>query len=179
MIDNWPRAGALLLVSEGDEVNISAGEPGGASKYGVSVAALSDLRKSQGLSPATIDMVAVLTSDQALDFYHRVTAKACRFDDLSTGVDYAMLDATANLGPSGIAWLAQCVIGLWPQGNAVTDDMVFRMRDMSTEAVIIGIGSAWLAKKRESSSWPKYGHGWTNRMVRVRVDALSMTGETK
>jgi lysozyme family protein len=176
MNSNWSRAGGLLLVSEGSEVNIGGSEPGGASHYGVSVAALTDLRRSRGLGPATVNMVAALTEAEALDFYHNVTARACRFADLLPGIDYAMLDATANLGPSGIAWLAQCVLGIWPQGNAVTDEMVQRL-NARADVAVYSITSAWLAKKRESSGWPKSGHGWTNRMVRVRRDALSMIEE--
>lgn len=186
MKDNWPRAGGLLLVSEGDELNINPpgtpagqGEPGGASHYGVSVAALTDLRRSQGLGPATVAMVAALTASQALDFYHAVTARACRFDDLAAGVDYAMLDVTANLGPAGGPWLLQCVLGIWPHTNTITDYVVERANAMDPHIVVYAIGAAWLAKKREALGWPKSGHGWTNRMVRVRGDALNMIGEVK
>lgn len=179
MITNWSRSVPLLLDSEGAEVTLGGSEPGGASKYGVSVFALTDLRKSLGLGPATVDIVSQLTAEQAEDFYQRVTAQACRFDDLPVGVDYAMLDVTANLGPSGGPWLLQCVLGVWPHVSGVTDEMIRQCSTVDQGTLIYAIGAAWMAKKRESGAWPRAGHGWTNRMVRVRRDALAMTGENK
>jgi lysozyme family protein len=179
MRENWERSVALLFDSEGRELTVGGSEPGGASKLGVSVAALTDFRKSRGLGPASIDMVSSLTETDAAEFYQSVTARAIRFDELPPGVDYAMLDVTANLGPSGGPWLAQCVLGVWPQGNVMTGYMVAGLNDMPAEAAVYAITGAWLAKKRESSSWGRAGHGWTNRMTRVRGDALKMIGEKR
>lgn len=183
MQKNWERAVALLLESEGAEVNVNPpgtpvgqGEPGGASRYGVSVAALSDHRARRGLGPATVAMVAGLSAADAGLFYRDVTGAACRFNDLPGGVDYAMLDVTANLGPAGGAWLLQCVLGLWPHVDRVTDEMISLIRTINSGFLAYAIGAAWIAKKRESPTWPKHGHGWNNRMTRVRGDALMMIG---
>lgn len=177
MRDNWPRAVSLLLVSEGSELNVGGSEPGGASRYGVSVAALSDLHGRLGLPPVTVKTIENLVEAQAGDFYQQVTARACRFDDLSVGVDYAMLDITANLGPSGGAWLLQNVLGQWPLNSTISDATVLAASLVDPKILVYALGAAWMAKKRESSGWSKSGHGWTNRMVRVRGDALAMTGE--
>ena len=183
MQTNWSKSIPLLLVSEGSELNINPpgtpagqGEPGGGSRYGVSVAALSDLYKSRGLLPATIQDIIDMTDVKAADFYQNVTAKAIRFDDLGVGVDYVMLDITANLGPTGGLWLLQNVLGIWPVGNTISDLIVNLANKQDSKQLIYAIGAAWLSKKHESPGWIKSGHGWTNRMNRVRGDALAMSG---
>lgn len=174
MKETWLKSISLLLTSEGSELNVGGSEPGGASRYGVSVAALGDLHKKLGLPPVTVDTIRELDAVGAIDFYQQVSAKACRFDDWPSGVDYVMLDITTNLGPAGGARLLQCVLGLWPQVDNITDQMI--ALGNNPRSLVFALGAAWLAKKRESDGWPKSGHGWTNRMVRVRADALAMTG---
>lgn len=175
----WPRSIALLMDSEGPELNIGGSEPGGASRRGVSVSAFGDLHKKLGLPLVTVDTIRNLTDDQAEDFYRQVTAVACRFDDLPSGVDYVMLDVTTNLGPSGGSWLLQNVLGQWPLVNTITDEVVSLTRSMSPTTLITAIGAAWIAKKHESPGWAKSGHGWNNRMMRVRGDALAMIEGTE
>lgn len=180
MKSNWEKVIPLLLDSEGPETNISSGEPGGASKYGVSVAALSDYRKKQGLSSATIDIVSRLTAADAETFYRETVARACRFDELPIGVDYMMLDVTTNLGNTGGPWLLQIVMGQWPLVPTLPADLLLRVTAMNLaqqRELIYALGAGWLAFKHASPAWPRAGHGWTNRMVRVRRDALAMTGE--
>lgn len=185
MIANWSKAISLLLVSEGPELNVNPpgtlagqGEPGGASRYGVSVSALSDFYKSIGDAPATVQSIIDLTESQATLFYRSVTAKACRFDDLPNGIDYTMLDLTCTLGPSGSAWVLQNVLGIWPFVNSITDQMIATVKTIDPKILIWSVGSAWLVKKRMQSDlgWQMHGHGWTNRMNRVRGDALAMSG---
>lgn len=174
MQDNWINSYPLLLVSEGSELNISPTEPGGASIFGVSVTALSDLRKSRGLPPATVDDIKNLTAADVEDFYKSVTAKACRFDDLPKGVDYRALDIFTNLGPTGGAWCLQIALGMWPLANTITDDVMSEVGKVAPEVLIVALGAAWLSKKHESSGWPQSGHGWTNRANRVTQDAAAM-----
>lgn len=185
MKTTWPTAIPLLLASEGPELNLNPpgtpkgqGEPGGASRYGVSVDALSDLHKRLGLPPVTVQTIRDLTESQASDFYLNVSAPACRFDDLPAGVDYVMLDADCTLGPSGGAWLLQNVLGQWPLVSKVTDEMVSLCQSADPRALIWALGSAWIVKKRMQGEqgWIDHGHGWNNRMVRVRHDALAMVG---
>lgn len=177
---NWPRSVPLLLVSEGSELNINPpgtppgeGEPGGASHYGVSVAALSDLRRKQGLPPATIQDVIELTETTAGAFYQAVTAVACRFDELPSGVDYRCLDIFANLGPTGGAHLVQVTMGTWPLVDTMTDSVMGEIGKMDPEVLVVALSAAWLSKKHENQKgWIKSGHGWTNRANRVTIDAI-------
>lgn len=184
MLTNWPHSLPLLLVSEGAEVNINPpgtppgqGEPGGASKYGVSVAAYSDLRKRRGLPPATVQDIADLTEDQASDFYQTVTGAACRFNDMPVGVDYRNLDIFANLGPTGGSRLLCVALGIWPLVDTVTDAVIREVTRVDPEVLIFALGAAWLSKKHEQGveGWIKSGHGWTNRRVRVDQDATDMS----
>lgn len=181
MKNNISRSISLLLVSEGSELNINPpgtphgqGEPGGASHWGVSVSALTDLRRSRDLVPATVQDVIDLTEEQASDFYQSVTARACRFDDLPSGVDYRALDVFANLGPTGGAHLVQVTLGMWPLADTITDAVLGEIGKLDPEVMIIALGAAWLAKKSGQPGWVKSGHGWTNRANRVNSDAIRM-----
>jgi lysozyme family protein len=177
---NWDMSWPLLLVTEGPEVNIGGTEPGGASHFGVSVSALTDLRKKQGLPPATVDVVRNLTAQDAAAFYRAVTAEVCRFDDLAVGVDYRMLDIFANLGPTGGARLVCVTLGIWPTADTVTDTVMGEIGKHDPEVLVVALGAAWLSKKHESPGWAKSGHGWTNRANRVNGDAIRMIeGEKK
>lgn len=179
-----------LLVIEGSELNINPpgtpagqGEPGGASRYGVSVTALSDLRKSQGKPPATVEDIRNLTADGAAEFYRLVTAASIRFEDLNAGVDYRLFDITANLGPTGGVWALELALGHWPLTGKMTDDLVATANAENPRSLVKALSAAWISKKHESPNWNPspltrngYGHGWSNRNIKATARALALIG---
>ena len=99
---NFDRALALLLVSEGGYVN-NPRDPGGATKYGITIATL---RNYRGRS-VTVDDVRQLTADEAGQIYHRNYWSPVRGDLLPAGVDYAVFDFAVNSGPRKAAEMLQ------------------------------------------------------------------------
>lgn len=181
MNKNREKAMHLLLDSEGSELNVSPNEPGGASKFGVSVDALTDYYKmiKRGRA-ATVDDVSNVTFELAVVVYGALFADRVRFDDLPSGVDYLMLNNCANLGVSGGIRLAQVAFGAW-NAVGIMDDGTVTLLSENPEITIHSLTAAWLAKKFQSPHWGPssvtkngYGHGWTNRALRVREDALKM-----
>ena len=102
---NFDRALALVLVSEGGYVN-NQNDPGGATKYGITIATL---RNYRGRS-VTVDNVRQLAADEAGQIYHRNYWAPVRGDDLPAGVDYALFDFAVNSGPRKAAeTLQECL----------------------------------------------------------------------
>lgn len=171
----------LLLESEGPELNIGGSEPGGASRYGISVDALTSHNARHGRRPATVEDIRQMTEEFAGAIYNEDFADVIRFDELPAGVDYVMLNNCANLGVHGGVSLARAVFGFWQDGSVVDDALLTAIKSLSAEIAVRMLGAAWIAKKHESRNWypsaitrTGYGHGWTVRYLRVDRDARKM-----
>jgi lysozyme family protein len=168
-----------LIESEGSELNLNPpgtppgeGEPGGASRYGVSVSALSDYYKKLGKPPATIEDIINLTESAARAFYVAQFMPPIRFDDLPSGVDYRVFDAEVNLGVRGGIDLLQDA--LKSHVGLLTDADIDAAKAADAAQLISDIGNLWLAEKKKTAGWAKYAKGWTNRNNRVTLQALQM-----
>jgi lysozyme family protein len=178
---NLPAALAYIDEDEGPEVNISPNEPGGESKHGVSLTFLTDWRKTKGLSPATIDDVAAVTSETAAQAYTDMFAVPLRFDELPGGADYRLLDIAVNLGLHGGITALQLALGLWPLDGVMDDDTVAFAKRADPKALVLTLGAVWISKKHESPNWGPspvtktgYGHGWMNRCNKANARALAL-----
>jgi len=183
---NLPIALADLLVIEGSEVNIGGSEPGGGSRYGVSVTALSDFNKRHGKSAATVDDIRAMTPELAGQFYTEVTAQSIRFNDLRSGPDYRLFDIAANLGPTGGIWAMELALGRFPITGVMSDDLVAQANSTDARMLIRCLSAVWIAKKHCSPNWyPKnvnpqsvtdhgYGHGWSARNIKATAAALAL-----
>lgn len=173
-----------ILRWEGDDLNTSPSEPGGASKYGVSVDFLTDYRKAKGLPAATIPNVAALTQEDAEEIYSTTLLNPIRFDELPSGVDYRLADITTNLGMTGGPNLIQLCLGMWPLTGKVDDTTLAKVLAVDAKSLIYALSAAWIARKNLSSNWGPsaitkngYGHGWTNRNIAATETALAMVGK--
>lgn len=168
-----------IILAEGSAVNLSASEPGGGSKFGVSVTVLGEARGH----PCTPDDLHTLKLDEAREIYAARFARPIRFDDWSAGVDYRLLDIAVNLGVRGGTNLMELVLGVWPLTGKITDGMISEAVRRGPVPMIYALSAAWIVKKRESSNWGPsavtsrgYGNGWTNRNNAATLAALSMAG---
>jgi lysozyme family protein len=176
------KATSLLLDSEGSELNIGGSEPGGASKYGISVDALTTHNHLHGLKTiATVDDIRHMTSDLASVIYSQDFADVIHFDELPAGVDYIMLNNVANLGTHGGIKLLQAVLGDWAAPGEMDLSTMQGIELIDPATLVRMLGAAWIAKKHESPNWypsaitkTGYGHGWTVRYMRVDLDARKM-----
>src|SRR6185436_2501632 len=107
MKENLTATLDLILRWEGSDVNRSAREPGGISKYGISLTAYSDYCKKSNLPVPTADDVANLSEDFARNFYGQYWLPQVRFDELPSGVDILMGDISVNSGIVGAIRLIQ------------------------------------------------------------------------
>jgi lysozyme family protein len=183
MQSNLAQALSFILDDEGSEVNIGGSEPGGGSRYGVSLTALADYNRRHGLAAPTLDDIRAMTPELAGKIYTVNFAAPIRFDDLPAGADYRLLDIAVNLGVTGGAIALQLALGLWPLTGAVDDHTIGVIAGMDRVGLIMALSAAWITKKHESPNWNPspitktgYGHGWSNRNARATARALSMIG---
>lgn len=180
MNSNRSQALQYILEDEGAEFNVSASEPGGASKYGVSVTALSDFNKRNGKPPATIADVGNMTPELAGQIYKADYLEPIRFNDLPSGVDYRLADIVVNLGVTGGITALQLALGMWPI-TGIMDAATLAMLNGDPKAIILSLSAAWIAKKHESANWGPspvtkngFGHGWSARNIRATARAIAM-----
>lgn len=180
---NLPAALAFILEDEGPELNIGGSEPGGGSKYGVSMVNLIDWNAARGLPKPALDDLAKMTPDFANEIYTETFAKPLRFDVLPTGFDYQLLNISVNLGLHGGGRLAQAVLGVWQGDGSIDDATVAAAKALDPRSAVMMLGAAWIAVKRQSPNWGSstitphgYGHGWSNRYLKANARALAMIG---
>ena len=174
---------AYIREDEGEELNISAGEPGHGSRFGVSITALSDYRKKLGLPPATIDDLKALTPATVDAFYTAAFAEPLRFNDLPGGVDYRLLDVSVNLGLTGGPNALQLALGMFPLTGVVDADTLAKVATTDPKALVMALSAAWIAVKHTSPNWNPspitktgYGKGWSARNSRATARAIAMIG---
>jgi len=171
-----------ILQWEGSDLNTSPNEPGGASKFGISVDFLDDYHKKHGWPRADIPHVALLTKDDAMLIYNEMLLDPLHFDDLPTGVDFRMADLTTNLGMTGGPNLLQLCLGMFPLTGAVDKQTINLVQAIDPKALVIALSAAWIAVKHQSPNWGPhppitksgFGHGWSNRNNAQRDAALAL-----
>ena len=176
MLANRTQALAYILEDEGPELNVGPGEPGGASRLGVSVTALSDWNKRHGKNPATIGDVSLMTPALAGEIYGSDYLDVMRFNEMPAGVDYRLADIAVNLGVTGGSTALQLALGMWPVTGIIDAATMAAVTAADAKALAQSLSAAWIAKKHESPSWSKYGHGWSARNQRATQRALAMIG---
>lgn len=169
---------------EGEEVTLGPSEPGGASKYGISVDFLTDYRKKHGLSHARVDDVEMLTKEDAIKIYGETLLDPLRFDELPLGVDYTVADISANLGMTGGPTLVQLCLGMYPLTGTMDNATVAAVKAYDPKILVHKLRAAWITKKHEAPGWfssPNaphgFGKGWTRRNNDAENVGVAMVGD--
>lgn len=181
MQENRTTALNYILASEDGTLNLSPSEPGGASKWGVSVDLLTDYYKKIGKPKATIGDVTALTRDDAIVVYDSMLLDPLRFDELPSGVDYRVSDIETNSGVTGGVEVLQLALGMWPLTGKMDDATMARVKNIDPRLLVSLLGAVWIGKKHESPNWNPspvtkngFGHGWSNRRLAADDQALEM-----
>jgi len=174
MNSNLTTALGYITGDEGPELNISPDEPGGASKWGVTLTDLSEVRGKV----CTVDDVASLTQDDASQIYATRFAVPIHFDELPSGVDYRMLDCAVTLGITGAIEALQMCLAMWPTTGIMDGSTQAAVNAATPAIMVLQLDAAWLTWKRglTPTGWSKYGHGWSNRVLKVRGRLPAMMG---
>src|ERR1035437_4494010 len=174
MQTNLAQSLTYITGDEGPELNISSGELGGASKWGITLTVLSEARDRA----CTIDDVSALTQADANTIYANRFAAPILSGGLPPGVDYRMLDCAVTLGVTGSVEVLQMCLAIWPTAGVMDTDTMAEARAATPAVLVLQLDAAWLTWKRglTPTGFGKYGHGWTNRVLKVRARLPAMMG---
>jgi lysozyme family protein len=178
MQTNRPQSLSYIDEDEGPEVNISPDEPGGSSSHGVTMTVLREYCAAHSFSaPTMIDMKA-MTSELAGTIFTWRFLDPLRFNELPSGVDYRMADAAITLGRTGACLAVQMALAMWPVTGVMDDNTIAAIKAEDPKMLIAVLDAAWIVWKHgmTADGWAKYGHGWTNRVRKVRDRSLAMVG---
>ncbi len=165
---NWQDALANVLKHEGGYVNHPS-DPGGRTNLGVTQRVWEEWVKhdvdEKQMRELTPEMVAPLYQEK---YWQRVKG-----DDLPSGVDYCVFDASVNSGTGRASkWLQECV-GVQPDG--VIGPMTLRTVQSMVPADLVNLYcDKRLAFLKELKTWETFGKGWERRVEEVRSHALTM-----
>ena len=169
---NLAQSLTYITGDEGPELNVSPDEPGGASKWGVTLTDLSEVRGKV----CTVADVAALTQDDASQIYGTRFAVPIHFDELPGGVDYRILDCAVTLGVTGAIEALQMCLAIWPTTGTMDAVTLASVKAATPSVLVLQLDAAWLTWKRglTPTGWGKYGHGWINRVLNVRSRIAAM-----
>jgi len=168
MKETWQDALANVLKHEGGYVNHPS-DPGGRTNLGVTQRVWEEWVKhdvdEKQMRELTPEMVAPLYQEK---YWQRVKG-----DDLPSGVDYVVFDASVNSGTGRASkWLQECV-GVQPDG--VIGPMTLRTVEAMVPADLVNLYcDKRLAFLKELKTWETFGKGWERRVEEVRSHALTM-----
>ena len=170
---NLSRSLQLMFGDEGGYVNHPK-DPGGPTKYGVTIKTLKAWRKNSKL---TNEDVKKLTLDEATRIARTEYWNTIRGDDLPSGLDYAVFDCAYNSGPAQAAKLLQRLLNVSADGIIGTktlDALRKYLRRFNVDRVIRDYCDARVKFLKSLKNWPSFGRGWT-----IRVTGIDPQGKMK
>jgi lysozyme family protein len=159
--DRFARCETLVLIDEGgSRFTNSPKDRGGPTRWGVSLAALTDWRGH----PCTADDVAQLLEPEARAIYRAKYWPPG--DQLPAGVDYMLFDAAVNCGRSKAAKFLQTALKVTVDG-AIGPATLAAVAASDPVGLIEPMRAARAAYYRGLDDFPTWGNGWLKRNTRV------------
>lgn len=175
---NYERSVTNVLKSEGETYENHPNDPGGPTKFGVTI---KDVRLYVKKN-ATAEDVKALTKAQALTIYHdKYWEHACvRADALPAGLDYSIFDYGVNAGVGRAGKILRQVLGVATDSCTVTDGLVRLLAKKDAIKVIRAISAERRGfYTRLIAARPSLGvfrRGWMARVDGVESVSLRMAG---
>lgn len=168
MKENWQSALEHVLKHEGGYVNHPA-DPGGRTNLGVTQRVWEEWVKH----PVDEAAMRALTPEDVAPLYAEKYWARVKGDDLPSGVDYCVFDASVNSGTGRASKLLQECVGTQPDG--VIGPMSLQMAAAMVPADLVNLYcDKRLAFLKELKTWETFGRGWERRVEDVRKTALAM-----
>lgn len=170
---NWPNCLQAILDFEGGFVNNPA-DPGGATNLGITLATL----KSYNPADTTDDLKALTRTSPIVSFiYSTGYWRPVRGDDLPSGVDLIVFDASVNQGPRTAARTLQKAVGVTADG-IIGPATLTAVGCFAAPTLIDAIATAREAEYRADAGFATFGKGWLARLDHCQALAVSMTRQT-
>ncbi|HEY2345974.1 MAG TPA: glycosyl hydrolase 108 family protein [Xanthomonadaceae bacterium] len=158
----------VILRNEGGFVD-DPHDPGGATNLGIT---LNTLSTWEGHT-ASIEEVKALTKDSVAPIYQALYWNVARCGDCPPGVDLMVFDEAVNQGPGRAIRSLQQALGVTADGSF--GPRTLASLDKADPATTIkAMAAICEAYYRSLTNFPRYGHGWLNRLRTTTATALAM-----
>ena len=173
MKETYSTAISQVFKDEGGYTNEST-DPGGPTNWGITIHDARQYWKPD----ATSEDVRNMPKSVAEDIYSKHYADPVHYDSLPAGVDYSVLDFAINSGISKSIKTLQEIVNV-PIDGTIGPITLQATNAKDSKTLVEEIWDKRLAfDKSLTHLWPVYGRGWTARIDRGRVLALSMIKPT-
>ena len=165
---NWPACLAFTLAEEGGYTD-DAGDPGGPTNFGITLATLTSWR---GVACSAED-VHELTQVEVVALYRERYWDVVRGDDLPAGLDLMVWDEGVNAGPATAARFLQRAVNTTPDGE-IGPLTLAACAAVDPVATINAMSAMMDAYYRSRPGFAEFGNDWTGRLQRRTALALQM-----
>ncbi|WP_169818618.1 glycoside hydrolase family 108 protein [Suttonella ornithocola] len=169
MKENYQKALGWVLQAEGGYSNHPK-DPGGATNFGITQRTYDAWQQHHGLPTRSVKLIEKHDVDQ---IYREQYANPIRFDELPSGLDYAMFDFAVNSGVSRAVKTLQAFLGVEADG-IIGVKTLEALKKQNSCLLATQLCDERLAFMKRLKTWDTFGKGWTSRVTNVQIIALSM-----
>lgn len=144
-------------------------DPGGTTNFGVIQKVYDRYRTARGLETQT---VGVISSDEVREIYDKYYWSPLQCDEMPPGIDLAVFDFGVNSGISRSAKYTQRILGVKIDGQ-IGPDTLHALNSTDPDKFINDLKDARLRFVNRIPYKKYFIKGWTNRIRKVRADALA------
>ena len=170
MKNNFDKCFDMLLAHEGGFVNHPE-DPGGATNLGVTKRVM---QQFLGRAVSMGEMKA-LTPEDVKPVYKKLYADKVRFDDLPSGLDWAVLDWAVNSGTGRAAKALQKIVGA-KQDGAIGPKTLQAVANFDAGETIEKLHSSRQKFYEGLTHFKTFGKGWTRRNEETKKRNVIMVG---
>ena len=173
MADFSPVIGFTLPAEGGDRYTNDPHDPGGPTRFGITLAGLSAYRKRR-CSAADVQMMTQLEAVAIynVDYWHPVGGPS-----LPAGLDLVVFDFGVNAGPVRSAQLLQRVLGLVQDGQVGPKTLAATTGDAATTRTrLTALANLHEAYYHGLPGFARYGRGWSDRVEACLTSAIRLAG---
>lgn len=170
MKQNFDKALQLTLDWEAGWSN-DPRDSGGATMRGVTIATYSHYLKRE----ATQQELRNITNEEVRDIYKTLYWNKVRADDLPSGIDYALFDASVNMGVTQAVILMQLSVGATPDG-VIGEKTIAAINSKDPNETLNRFTSIKESFYKSLKNFSVYGKGWLRRVKGVKEKATELAG---
>lgn len=159
-----------ILLSEGSEYTNDPEDPGGPTRWGVT---LTDVRQFIKKNATAAD-VKKLTRAQAVEIFGDKYWDVIRADDLPSGLDFTAADYSVNSGFGRAGRVLRQILGLPTNDWHVTQDVLDAIKGRAPTALIRAMNAERSAFLHRLATCPRFCGGWDKRVRSVNAISLQL-----
>ena len=169
MKDNYFTSLQNVLKSEGGWSD-NPSDPGGATMKGITLEVYRAWKRNPHI---TKEELKAIPDVDVHNLYKQNYWDKCRCDDLPAGVDYAVFDASVNMGVGRAAKLIQEAVGVVADG-IIGNGTIEAINKTNPRSILENFSVEKQNFYKSLPTFETFGKGWLNRVAEVKTSAESM-----